>query len=96
MIKAKNDHKVLDAAHLFCPSSRSGARVKLGGIRLPQHGFSAPRLEPMFWHLLPALVNFWSSVQAALSAHENGLTRSFFFDEKRDRLGRMMQTELVA
>ena len=56
MIQAKNDHKVLDAANLFCSSSRSGARVKLGGIRLPQHGFTAPRLEPMFWHLLPALV----------------------------------------
>ena len=53
MIKEKNEHKVWDAAHLFCPSSRSGARVKLGGIRLPQHGFSSPRLEHMFWQLFP-------------------------------------------
>ena len=53
MIKEKNDNKVWDAAHLFCPSSRSGARVKLGGIRLPQHGFSAPRLGHMFWQLFP-------------------------------------------
>ena len=56
MIKEKNDHKVWDAAHLFCPSSRSGARVKLGGIRFPQHGFSAPRLGHMFWQLFPETV----------------------------------------
>ena len=53
MMKEKNDHKVLNAARLFCPSSRSGARVKLGGIRLPQHGFPAPMLGHMFWQLFP-------------------------------------------
>ena len=53
--------------------------------------FSDLRPEPMFWHLLPApVIGGQVCRPLSLSAHE-WIDKKLFFDEKRDRLGRMMQ-----
>ena len=65
--RKENNLENLSAVDLICTLDCCRARAKLGGMRFGQLVFSAWRPEPMFWHLLPAPVNWWSSVQAAFS-----------------------------
>ena len=81
MIKEKNDDKVWDAAYLFRPSSRSGARVKFGGIRLPHHVFSAPRLGHMFWQLFPERVIGVHVYRLAPIGTDDWTENNLLFDE---------------
>ena len=58
--------------------------MKLEGIRLPQHGFSAPRLEHMFWQLIPEPVIGVHVYGLSPIGTDDGTQKNFLFDAKTE------------